>query len=130
MLRERVVPTHVGAEDILLELGPVRLGGSRLLSLVCGLVLGVQVWSAAAAAPATLRIAFAGVCVLAGVAGALWTIDGRSPWLWLVIALRYTRRPRRAVWRVAPAPTPTAPRTAWRETTPPLAWTSFREGVR
>ncbi len=129
MLRERVVPTHVGAEDILLELGSLRLGGSRLLSLVCGLVLGVQLWSAAATAPAAVRVTLAGVCLLAGLAGALWTIDGRSPWVWLVIVLRYARRPRRAVWRITPTPMPPRPQAVWQEVTPPVAWMTDQERV-
>jgi hypothetical protein len=127
MLRERLVPTHVGAEDILLELGPLRLGGTQLLSLAGGLLAGAQVWGAAAALPVLLRMALPGMFILVGLVGALWTIDGRSPWVWLAIALRYVGRPRRAVWRMAPLPTPAAPRTAWQEVAPPLAWSNDPE---
>ncbi len=121
-LRERPVPTHVGAEESILEIGALSLHASQGLSLVGGGLLALELWNELEGAPLLLRQALVAVCLLAGTVGAFWRIDGKSLWPWLLAGLAHARFPHAAVWRVEARSAHRAPNAAWVTITPSLAW--------
>ena len=121
-LRERLVPTHVGAEETILEIGALGLRASQGLHLLGGGVLAYQLWDALDGAPLPLRQALAGLCLLGGLLGAIWRPGGKPLGQWALVAISYRRFPRAAVWRVQPWPLAAEPEPAWVEVTPPLRW--------
>jgi hypothetical protein len=121
-LRERPVPTHVGAEETILEFGALALRASQGMHLVAGGLLALEAWNDLEGAPLWLRQGLAGLCLLAGVVGAIWRIDGKPLWAWLLIGLSHVRFPHAAIWRVEPRVVEASPDAAWVEVSPPLVW--------
>jgi hypothetical protein len=121
-LRERLVPTHVGAEESILELGALQLKASQGLHLLGGGLLALELWNNLDGAPLVVRQVVAGLCLLAGLLSALVRIDGKPLLVWLLVAGSHLRFPRAAIWQVPPQPAAEEPAPAWVEITPPLRW--------
>jgi hypothetical protein len=121
-VQERPVPTHVGVPEAILEFGAFSLDATQGLSLVGGGLLAYELWTDLEGAPLLVRQAAAAVCLVVGLVGALWRIDGHSLWIWLLVGVAYARFPRAAIWRLeSPAAADRTP-TAWVDITPPLVW--------
>src|SRR5918911_3671442 len=103
-LTTRTVPTHLGAEDKLVDLGLLSLSAPQALNLVGAGLLAFELLADAPGLPLVLRQILAALAIALGLLGAWWRIDGKSPWTWLLVGLRYARFPRRAVWRPLPCP--------------------------
>jgi hypothetical protein len=123
-LRDRLVPTHVGAEESILELGALQIKASQGLHLLGGGLLALELWNDLDGAPLVLRQLVAGLCLLANLLGALIRIDGKPLLVWLLVAVSHMRFPHAAIWQVEPHPTADQPAPAWVEITPPLRWPS------
>src|SRR5918911_2749860 len=108
-LHIRTVPTHLRAEDKLVDLGLLSLSAPQALNLVGAGLVAFELLADAPGLPLVLRQVLAGVAIMLGLLGAWWRIDGKSPWTWLLVLLRYARFPRQAVWRPAPLPRTTVP---------------------
>jgi hypothetical protein len=121
-LRERLVPTHVGAEESILELGALRLSASQGLHLLGGGLLALELWNDLDGAPLLLRQLVAGLCLLAGVLGALVRIHGKPLLVWLLVGVSHLRFPHAAIWQVEPQSVVEQQAPAWVEITPPLCW--------
>ncbi len=120
-LTERTVPTHLGTPDKILDLGLVSLTVDQALQLFCAVVAASQV-SDMETLPTIVRHGLVGIILLLGVVGAWCRIDGKSPWLWALAALRFARCPRQALWRPTTTAAALPRRTDWHEVTPALAW--------
>jgi hypothetical protein len=121
-LRERLVPTHVGAEESILELGALHLKASQGLHLLGGGLLALELWNDLDGAPLAVRQVVVGLCLLAGLLGAVWRIDGKPLLVWLLVAVSHLRFPRAAIWQLQPQPTVEQRAPAWVEIAPPLCW--------
>jgi hypothetical protein len=129
-LRERLVPTHVGAEESILEFGALQLKASQGLHLLGGGLLALELWNDLDGAPLMLRQVVAGLCLLAGLLGALVRIDGKPLLVWLITAVSHLRFPHAAIWHLEPLPTPDQPAPAWVEISPPLRWPAVTRDPR
>jgi hypothetical protein len=127
-LHPRLVPTHVGAEETILEVGALHLKASQGLHLLGGGLLALELWNDLDGAPLWLRQVVAGLCLLAGLLGAVWRIDGKPLLVWLLVGVSHARFPHAAIWQVEPQPMATGPAPAWVEITPPLRWPTAEEG--
>ena len=121
-LGARAVPTHLRAQDKLVDLGLLSLSATQALNLVGAGLVAFELLVDAPGLPLVLRQVLAVVAIVLGLLGAWWRIDGKSVWTWLLVGLRYARFPRRAVWRPAPLPRTTASPARWHEVTPRLVW--------
>jgi hypothetical protein len=121
-LRQRLVPTHVGAEESILELGALQLKASQGLHLLGGGLLALELWNDLDAAPLVLRHVVAGLCLLVGLLGAVVRIDGKPLLVWLLVGVSHLRFPRAAIWQLQPEPAVEQPAPTWVEITPPLCW--------
>jgi hypothetical protein len=121
-LRERLVPTHVGAEESILELGALQLKASQGLHLLGGGLLAFELWNDLDGAPLVVRQVVAGLCLLAGLLGALVRIDGKPLLVWLLVGVSHLRFPRAAIWQLQPQPVAEDLLPVWVEITPPLRW--------
>jgi hypothetical protein len=121
-LRERLVPTHVGAEESILELGALQLKASQGLHLLGGGLLALELWNDLDGVPLVVRQVVAGVCLLAGLLGAVWRIDGKPLLIWVLVSVSHLRFPRAAIWQLPPQPVVAQPEPAWVEITPALCW--------
>ena len=121
-LRERLVPTHVGAEESILELGALHLTAPQGLHLLGGGLLALEFWNDLDGAPMAMRQVVAGLCLLAGLLGALVRIQGKPLLLWLLVAISHVRFPQSAIWQLESQPVAKEEQPAWVEITPPLCW--------
>jgi hypothetical protein len=121
-LRERLVPTHVGAEESILELGTLQLKASQGVHLLGGGLLALELWNDLDGAPLVVRQVVASLCLLAGLLGAVWRIDGKPLLIWVLVSVSHLRFPRAAIWQPQPQPAAEQPVLAWVEITPPLRW--------
>ena len=121
-LRERLVPTHVGTEESILEFGALHLTASQGLHLLGGGLLALELWNDLDGAPLAVRQVIAGLCLLAGLLCALLRIDGKPLLVWLLVGVSHLRFPRAAIWQPQPQPAAEQPVLAWVEITPPLRW--------
>ena len=121
------IPTHLRVEPPFLHL-PLGLISIPLTVSQLGwfAVAGLAVLCALPwRLPPAVTLAWAGLALLVGLAGAFVTVNGLSLDLWLLVWLLYRRRPRRAVWQPTPCSRPTAARAgAYTRYTPRLAWTA------
>jgi hypothetical protein len=121
-LRERLVPTHVGVEESILEVGALHLTASQGLHLLSGGLLALELWNDFDGAPLVLRQVVAGLCLLAGLLSALVRIHGKPLLIWLLVGVSHLRFPRAAIWQLQPQPVAEEERPAWVEITPQLCW--------
>ena len=121
-LGARTVPTHLRAEDKLVDLGLLGLSAPQALNLVAAGLVAFELLVDAPGLPLLLRQVLAVVAIALGLLGAWWRIDGKSVWTWLLVGLCYARFPRRAVWRPAALPLDAASDVRWHEVAPRLAW--------
>ena len=121
-LGARTVPTHLRAQDKLVDLGLLSLSATQALHLVGAGLVAFELLVDAPGLPLLLRQVLAAVAIVLGLLGAWWRIDGKSVWTWLLVGLRYARFPRRAVWRPVPLPLDRVAAARWHEVTPRLAW--------
>jgi hypothetical protein len=121
-LRERLVPTHVGAEESVLEFGALHLTATQGLHLLGGGLLALELWNDLDAAPLVLRQLVAGLCLLAALLGALIYIDGKPLLVWLLVGVSHLRFPRAAIWQLESQLAANEEQLAWVEITPPLCW--------
>jgi hypothetical protein len=120
-LRERLVPTHVGAEESILEFGALHLTTSQGLHLLGGGLLALELWNDLDGAPLAVRQVIASLCLLAGLLSALIRIDGKPLLVWLLVAVSHLRFPRATIWQLQPQPVSEDP-AAWVDITPSLCW--------
>jgi hypothetical protein len=121
-LRERLVPTHVGAEESILEFGALHLTASQGLHLLGGGLLALELWNDFDGAPLVLRQLVAGLCLLAGLLCALVRIDGKPLLVWLLVGVSHLRFPCAAIWQLESQLMAKEEQPAWVEITPPLCW--------
>ena len=129
-LRERLVPTHVGAEESILEFGALHLTASQGLHLLGGGLLALELWNDLDGAPLAVRQVVAGLCLLAGLLCALVRIDGKPLLVWLLVWVSHLRFPRAAIWQLESQLVPKEEQPAWVEITPPLCWPAPRRDPR
>ena len=124
MARLRTLPTHLGAEDKLVDCYFFSLTVFQVLNVLGGLAIVSEVLNEPmlAVVPLPARQVLAGLAGLTGVVAAFWRRDGRSVWAWLWAVVRFSRLPRRAVSRPALVSVVTALDNRWYEVRPPLAW--------
>ncbi len=118
----RLVPAHVGAEESILEFGALHLTASQGLHLLGGGLLALELWNDLDGTSPVLRQVVAGLCLLAGLLGALVRIDGKPLLVWLLVGISHLRFPRAAIWQLQPQPVREDPAPAWVEITRPLCW--------
>ena len=121
-LRERLVPTHVGAEESILEFGALHLTASQGLHLLGGGLLALELWNDLDSAPLVLRQLVGGLCLLAGLLCALIRIDGKPLLVWLLVGISHLRFPWAAIWQLESQLVAKEEQSAWVEITPPLCW--------
>jgi hypothetical protein len=129
-LRERLVPTHVGAEESIFEFGALHLTASQGLHLLGGGLLALELWNDLDGTPLVLRQLVAGLCLLAGLLSALIRIDGKPLLVWLLVGVSHLRFPRAAIWQLQPQPVVDERLSAWVEITPPLNWPAPTRDLR
>jgi hypothetical protein len=121
-LRDRPVPTHVGAEESILEFGALHLTASQGLHLLGGGLLALELWNDLDGVPLAARQVIAGLCLVAGLLGALIRIDGKPLLVWLLVGISHLRFPRAAIWQLESQVWAKEEQPAWVEITPPLCW--------
>jgi hypothetical protein len=114
------IPTHLNVEDKLV----FGLTARQFLYLLIACSLAFAFWEQAVNAPAAARIAVCVACLLAGATVALVRPLGRGVEVWLLVAVLFTCRPRRAVWRsLEPDAADWRPVLAgWQELAPSVTW--------
>lgn len=117
------VPTHLNVSDTIV----FGLGAHQLVRLASGISFGYLVWDQVNALAPELRLAIAGLLVIAGLACALLQPGGRPLDRWVVAGLWYLVMPRRYAWRRAPAIPRVARRdgSGWADSSPELDWTDW-----
>ncbi len=93
--RQHEIPTHLNVEDKLI----FGLTARQFLYVLVGCTLVYGLWDQLADAPFVLRGAAAAGCLSVAAAIALLRPFGRPLEEWLLAALIYVGRPRRATWQ-------------------------------
>jgi hypothetical protein len=99
--RIHLVPTHISTPERVLSIGPLSLTAKQFLLLLLGSALGYNLWQHLTFLSDVLpvRLCLALIPVVISASLALLHPAGRSPDQWGVVLLRFSFRPRLALWR-------------------------------
>jgi hypothetical protein len=124
----RTLPTHLCADDKLVDAYLFSLTVFQVLNVLGGLALASELFNGSefSLLPLLARQVLAAAAAGVGVFAGFWRHDGKSVWSWLWVTVRFRRLPRRAISRPLPVMLVDDRDSNWYEVRPPLAWKERR----